>query len=121
MAHVSPELIEKAKTAKTAEELLALAKENGVDLTAEEAKVYSAQLIPATGELDDDALDDVSGGGCGGGSDSSNSSTVDSKFVTKVCCGCYQTVQFEKLQDPDGDIDGFFGKCPSCGRINFNL
>ena len=58
------ELIAKAKQAKNPEELLALAKENGVELTEESAKVYFHQLNPKTGELADDELDNVAGGGC---------------------------------------------------------
>ena len=49
----TPELIEKAKSAKTPEELMSLAKENGIE---------------QTGELSDSELDNVSGG-CGGGYD----------------------------------------------------
>ena len=58
------ELIAKAKQAKNPEELLALAKENGVELTEESAKAYFNQLNPKTGELADDELDNVAGGGC---------------------------------------------------------
>ena len=62
---LTPELIEKAKEAKTPEELLTLAKENGVEITAEEANAYFAQLHKS-GEISDDELDSVSGGGkCG--------------------------------------------------------
>lgn len=57
------ELIEKAKQAKTAEELTSLAKENGAQLTAEEANTYFAQLHQS-GEISDDELDNVAGGGC---------------------------------------------------------
>ena len=57
------ELILKAKDAKSAEELLAIAKENGVELTEESAKAYFEQLHK-TGELADSELDNVSGGGC---------------------------------------------------------
>ena len=65
MANFSPELLNKAKTTQSPEELLALARENGVNLTAEEAKAYYGQLNPTTGELSDNELDSVSGGGCG--------------------------------------------------------
>ena len=67
MKNLTPELIEKAKAAKTAEELLALAKENNVEMTADEAATYFAQLNPTFGELSDDDLDNVAGGagGCG--------------------------------------------------------
>ena len=64
MHNISPNLIEKAKTAKSAEELLEIAKENNVEMTAEEAATYFAQLTPQSGELDDDDLDNVAGGGC---------------------------------------------------------
>ena len=64
MKNLTPEMIEKAKVAKNAEELLALAKENGLEMTADEAATYFAQLNPQSGELDDDALDGVAGG-CG--------------------------------------------------------
>lgn len=59
---LTPQLLEKAKQAKTAEELLALAKENGVELTAEEANTYFAKLNVQNGELSDDELDSVAGG-----------------------------------------------------------
>ena len=58
------ELLAKAKAAATPEELLTLAKENGIELTGEEAKAYFDQLHPQTGELSDDELDNVAGGGC---------------------------------------------------------
>lgn len=58
------DLIAKAKEAKTVEELLALANENGAALTEEEAKAYFEQLHPKTGELPDEELDNVAGGGC---------------------------------------------------------
>ena len=58
----TPELIEKAKSAKTPEELMALAKENGVELTEESAAAYFDRLHPQTGELSDDELDNVSAG-----------------------------------------------------------
>ena len=54
-------LIEKAKTAKSAEELLAMAKAENIEMTAEEAAKYFAELHN-TGELSDDELDNVSAG-----------------------------------------------------------
>ena len=60
---LTPELLEKAKAAKTPEELLTFAKENGAQLTAEEANTYFAKLNK-NGEISDDELDSVSGGGC---------------------------------------------------------
>ena len=61
--NVSKELLKKAKTAKSAEELLAMAKAEKVELTEEEAVKAFAELNK-TGELSDEELDNVSGG-CG--------------------------------------------------------
>ena len=61
---LTKEVIEKAKEAKTVEELVALAKENGVELTFEEAEECFAKLHKS-GELADEELDNVAGGGCG--------------------------------------------------------
>lgn len=60
------EFIEKAKSAASAEELLALAEKYNIEMTAEEANEYFTQLHPKRGELSDDELDNVAGGGCEG-------------------------------------------------------
>ena len=59
----SNEMIEKAKTAKSAEELLEMAKAENIELSAEQAAKAFAELNK-TGELSDEELDNVSGG-CG--------------------------------------------------------
>lgn len=56
------ELLEKAKEAKNVEELKALAKENEIELTDEQAEAYFEKLNPKSGELADEELDNVSGG-----------------------------------------------------------
>ena len=66
MINLTPEMIEKAKAAKSAEELLEIAKANNVEMTADEAATYFAQLNPTSGELDDNDLDNVAGGACAG-------------------------------------------------------
>ena len=58
---LTKELIEKAKTANTAEELLAMAKAENIDLSAEEAEKAFAELNK-TGELSDEELNNVAGG-----------------------------------------------------------
>lgn len=58
------ELIEKAKTAKTAEELYDMAKAEDIVITAEDASKIFAKLNQS-GELADNELDNVVGGGCG--------------------------------------------------------
>lgn len=75
----TPELIEKAKQAKSAEELLALAKENGIELTENGAKAYFEQLN-RSGEISDEELDNVSGGGC--------HTKVNGTEYTVVTSGC---------------------------------
>ena len=62
--NISKELSEKAKQAKTAEELLSMAKAEHIELTAEQAAKAFAELNK-TGELFDEELDNVAGGGCG--------------------------------------------------------
>ncbi len=58
------ELLEKAKQAKSPEELIALAKEKGTEMTEESAKAYFEQLNSKNGVISDDELDNVAGGGC---------------------------------------------------------
>ena len=65
---LTKELVAKAKEAKTPEELMALAKEAGIDMTEESAASLFEQLNSKTSELSDSELDNVSGG-CGGGYD----------------------------------------------------
>ena len=74
----SNEMIEKAKTAKTAEELLAMAKAENIELTEEEAAKAFAELNK-TGELSDEELDNVSGG-CG----DSNKSGDTPRFIMSL-------------------------------------
>lgn len=92
MTNFTPEMLEKAKAAKSADELLALAKENEVEMTEDEAKTYFAQLNPKSGELDDDDLDNVAGGAC------DNYNEDKAKIGDRVC------------------INGF--TCESCGHKN---
>ena len=61
MKNLTPELAAKAKAAKSAEELLELAKANGVELTETEAKTYFEQLH-TNAAVSDDELEAVAGG-----------------------------------------------------------
>ena len=58
---VTKEQIEKAMACKTAEELMAMAKAEGIELTKEEAGAYMAEMEDV--ELDSDTLKQVAGGG----------------------------------------------------------
>ena len=88
------ELMEKAQTAKTPEELLALAKEMEVEMSSQEAEEAFA-LLNKKGELSDEELDNVAGGGC--------DTTVDGKTYTVVSSGldCF-TGQYEANYERDG-------------------
>lgn len=71
------ELVEKAKKAKSKEELIALAKENSIPLADGEAEYYMALLKDSSihGEVGDDELNDVSGG-CKGSNEIYKSYTI---------------------------------------------
>ena len=59
---LTKEQIQKAMACKTVEELMELAKAEGVELTKEEAEAYMAEMEDV--ELDSDALKQVAGGLC---------------------------------------------------------
>ena len=59
---LTKEMLEKAMQCKTADELIALAKAGGYEITKEEAEAYLAELADV--ELDDKQLKKVAGGGC---------------------------------------------------------
>ena len=85
---LTKEVIAKAKEAKTPEELLALARENGEEMTEESAKAYFQQLNSKTGELADDELDNVAGGGCYKGDRLIvSAANCCSEFSCKTCPG----------------------------------
>ena len=59
---ITKEMIEKAMQCETADELIALAKSKGIELTKEEAEAYLAELDDY--ELDGEDLKQVAGGMC---------------------------------------------------------
>lgn len=59
---LTKEQIEKAMACKTVEELMDVAKNEGFELTKEEAEAYMAEMTDF--ELDDEKLEAVAGGGC---------------------------------------------------------
>ena len=59
---LTQEMIMKAMQCKDADELIALAKAVGVELTKEEAEAYMAEMEDV--ELDSDALKQLAGGMC---------------------------------------------------------
>ena len=84
MMRFTNEIIEKVKTAKSAEELLEMAKSENVELTEEEAaKVF--EELNKSGELSDEELDNAAGGGCG---DSNKSGDTPKYSVGQRGCTC---------------------------------
>ena len=59
---ITKEMIAKAMQCETADELIALANSEGIELTKEEAEAYLAEMEDV--ELDSDALKQVAGGLC---------------------------------------------------------
>ncbi|MBR2987782.1 MAG: hypothetical protein IKC63_07155 [Clostridia bacterium] len=80
------DIIQKARQAESVEALIALAKENKIELSEEEAKAYFNHLHQ-NGELADDELTNVAGGQCKNGD----------KYVVIATTSCEQW------------------KCPDCG------
>ena len=99
MKNLTTELIAKAKTAKSAEELLALAKDNNVELTEEEAKTYFEQLN-ANGTVSDEELDAVAGGFLG------------------ISCPDNDGEETGGLMHPEGEVTG---RCPLCGSTDIGI
>lgn len=62
--NMTPELLAQARTMESSAALADFAKEHGLELTAEQADGLFARLHSA-GELSDDELENVTGGGCG--------------------------------------------------------
>lgn len=111
------ELFEQAKKAKSAEELMSLAKENGMELTKEEAEAYFAQLNKS-GELSDEELDNVAGGGC---------HNKDGRLVVTVWYNCSDFTCKKCGRKNTGDhfhiIDGYrtnyMQQCQFCKYISY--
>lgn len=61
MKNLTPEIIEKAKAARNAEELCEIIKANNIEFTEEETKSYFEQ-INENGAVSDDELGAVAGG-----------------------------------------------------------
>ena len=121
----SNEMIEKAKTAKSAEELLELAKAENINFTAEEAAKAFAELNK-TGELSDEELDNVAGG-CAGPYQSGDTPLFNSgdrvkyrKKIRYANCGDFGFNEYENRVDTIFDYckeDGVFIYRMRCGDL----
>lgn len=117
MVNFNKEMIEKVKGAKSAEELLELAKANGVEMSADEAATYFAQLSPKSGELDDDELDTVAGGGCGYASDGRKIVEAKARCHTGFECknGCGNNVNYGECKC---NVCGGAWHCENCAYFS---
>lgn len=127
------ELLEKAKKAATAEELLALAGENGLSLSSSGAEALFSRLHKS-GEVNDDELSSVSGGACRGDGGESIPKHSDGENVS----WSYSLMHCEKDGSSSGMIishrfategsaqNGYYVypgavlyivKCPKCGAL----
>ena len=110
----SKELLNKAKAAKSAEELLALAAENGITLTAEEAEAYFTQIHNEVNSLSDaivavEELENVAGGSqCKGGK------TYSSDYPYNLIVTAYNSCPL--WNRPSNDPDALAKWCISCGE-----
>ena len=122
--NMTQELLQKAKSAENSEALLALAKENGMELTQEEAVAYFAELHK-TGELSDEELENVTGGGC-----KKNGHPVVTIYHScrEWRCKKHQIDSYSQRSRPGGvtlyttDIQCKIGECecaPNCGHCYY--
>lgn len=114
------EQLKKAKSVKSVEDLLALAKEENIALTADEAESFFERLNKS-GELADDELNDVAGGGCDDDFyDWLNS--VDVSFNSAIgkylCPNCDNGEQALSCYGYEYSDDGTYEKykCEKCGK-----
>ena len=118
---LSKELLEKAQTAKSPEELIQMAKTENIDLSAEEAAKAFAKLN-ASGELSDEELDNVAGGCSPSDPPKYNigDMVISSRGFPCHTCGIYRDFQITEVhRSPDGKHT-YSIACPECGEKWWN-
>lgn len=119
------EIMTKAKGAKSAEELLKIAHENGMeDFTEESAKAYF-DLLNKSGEIADDELENASGGGCYGlGSSSRLVTTILNSCKYYRCHWCNTTgerrYELMKFQGWTLDVYPWARQLHGCDRLLYD-
>ena len=103
--NISKELFEKAKQAKTAEELLEMAKAENIELSAEQAAKAFAELNKS-GELSDEELDNVSGG-CG--------DDIDKEVYRRDSRG--NATHWREINNTARTYRIYHHNCPFCRRV----
>ncbi len=95
---MNEELLKKAKEAKDEKELIEIAKKDGIGLTEEAASSLFKKLQSSEGEIPDDELGDISGGGC-----ITKVSGMEFTTITSAC-SCF-TGKYKHNRDGEGRID----------------
>lgn len=99
--------MEKARAAKSADEIAAIAREQGIEMSDDEAQAIYATFHEFEGEIADDELDNVADGGCGGG-------------TRTTPCGCgeqyyyYCTAQWYHGDQNNRHLTEYYS-CNKCG------
>ena len=120
---LSKELLEKAQTAKSPEELIQMAKTENIDLSAEEAAKAFAKLN-ASGELSDEELDNVAGG-CGG-EEITEPKYKEGDLVwisggfACYTCGRYRAFKVTEVHRSPVGKHTYSVACPDCGEKWWN-
>ena len=121
--NISKELLEKAKTAKTPEELLEMAKAENINFTAEEAaKAFDG--LNKNGELSDEELDNVAGG-CGEEEIPEpkykiGDMVISSRGFPCHTCGIYRDFQITEVHRSPVGKHTYSIACPECGEKWWN-
>ena len=105
MTFTNEQLI-KARSAKSADELLAMAKESGISMTEEQAAKYFAELNKQ-GELSDDELTSVAGGG----KDDPEVTKTECYLFTCPFCGASVSVNITFYDDKSKRQDIYSCSC----------
>ena len=117
------ELLAKAKEAKDEKELYEMAKKEGIDLTEDSVKSLYKRLH-SEGELSDDDLDSVSGGGCQTKINNHNFTVVSS--ACNCFTGKYREAGYNERNRYDNEgYRGYWrtfsspGQCGRCAYLEF--
>ena len=120
---LSKELLEKAQTAKSPEELIQMAKTENIDLSAEEAAKAFAELHKS-GEISDEELDNVAGG-CGEEEIPEpkykiGDMVISSRGFPCHTCGIYRDFQITEVHRSPVGKHTYSIACPECGEKWWN-
>ena len=113
----------KSENSQKAEELLAMAKAENIEMTAEEAAKYFAELHK-TGELSDEELDNVAGG-CGG-EEITEPKYKEGDLVwisggfACYTCGRYRAFKVTEVHRSPVGKHTYSVACPDCGEKWWN-